>query len=272
MEPKPRHLAGEYGAWFKDPLLASAYPARPPYPPACIDLLASLVMDTPRVVLDIGCGTGDIARRLAPFVDRIDAVDFSAAMLAEARKLPGGDARNIRWIESPVETVELEPPYALITAGESLHWMAWDVVMPRFASALSRNGMLAIAIRDWGSPPALQERLDPIFRRYAANVSSGWRPIVLTDELTQRGLFKLLGQQRVGPEPWQPTTEEYLEARHSHQGFSRTHMGPANVEAFDRAIRAALEEVKREGAIEQKDARWQLTVAATVYWGLPLAP
>ena len=272
MEPKPTHLAGEFGAWFKDPLVATAYPARPPYPQACIDLLGSLIVDEPRTVLDVGCGTGDLARRLAPLVHRIDAIDFSTAMLERGHNLPGGDAPILRWIEAPVETAPFNVPYALITAGESLHWMAWDVVMPRFAAALSEHGVLAIAARNWEGTPALHDRLMPIYTRYAANRFYGWRPIVLTDELVQRSLFKLLGHQRYGPEPWQPTTEEYLECRHSQQGFSRTHMGPADVEAFDRAIRAALEDLLRAGVIDCIDGRWQLTVDAAMHWGLPLPP
>jgi hypothetical protein len=38
-EPKPSHLSTEYGAWFKDALLAAAYPARPAYPDGVMLLL-----------------------------------------------------------------------------------------------------------------------------------------------------------------------------------------------------------------------------------------
>src|SRR5690348_17658299 len=42
------------------------------------------------------------------------------------------------------EQAPLDPPYALITAGASLHWMAWQVVLPRIRQALTPHGMLAI--------------------------------------------------------------------------------------------------------------------------------
>jgi predicted TPR repeat methyltransferase len=64
------------------------YPYRPPYPDEAIELLVELIRDGPRTVLDAGCGTGDLSRRLAPRVDRVDAVDASAAMLAKGRQLP----------------------------------------------------------------------------------------------------------------------------------------------------------------------------------------
>src|ERR1051326_1517648 len=141
-EVKPAHLSGEYGAWFKDPLLAAAYPARPPYPDGVIHLLAGLIRDTPGVVLDVGCGSGELARRLSPYAERVDAVDFSDAMLELARRLPAGNAENIRWTLGAVEDVPLNGPYALVTAGQSMHWMDLDVVMSRFPRVWTPNGSL----------------------------------------------------------------------------------------------------------------------------------
>ncbi len=49
--PKPRHLEAEYGAQFKDRSVAAAYMNRPPYPAEVFDVLESLVVGEPRVVL-----------------------------------------------------------------------------------------------------------------------------------------------------------------------------------------------------------------------------
>src|SRR5918912_4323328 len=103
MQDKPSHFSAEYGAWFSDALIVAAYPTRPPYPESVIQLLNSLCVDTPRTVLDIGCGPGDLARRLAPLVERVDAVDMSAGMIEQGHCLPGGDAGNLCWINSTVE-------------------------------------------------------------------------------------------------------------------------------------------------------------------------
>jgi hypothetical protein len=54
--PKPTHLTGEYGAWFKDPLVVAAYPARPAYPTALNQALVDLLVDGTRLVLYFGCG------------------------------------------------------------------------------------------------------------------------------------------------------------------------------------------------------------------------
>ncbi|MDQ6670902.1 MAG: class I SAM-dependent methyltransferase [Chloroflexota bacterium] len=270
MQPKPSHLSGEYGAWFKDPRIAAAYPARPAYPAAVIQLLADLVVDTPRVVLDLGCGTGDIARHLAPLVDRVDAVDFSSSMIEQGQRLAGGAATNLRWILAAVEDAPLDVVYALVTADESLHWMAWDVVLPRCAAVLPPTGAMAIIERYWDGPPSLLERLRPIFVRYSP--VRDFRTYNLVDELTHRRLFEKWGEQRCGPEPWSPSIDDYLECRHSQRGFSRTHMGAQAASAFDTDVRQALEDLNAQGAIAMRDGRLQLTVDATVTWGKPLRP
>jgi SAM-dependent methyltransferase len=263
-------LSGEYGAWFKDPLLVAAYPARPPYPQALIQLLTELIADPRRMVLDVGCGTGELARRLAPSVDRVDAVDFSEAMLKQAQQIEGGKASNINWILGAVEEVGFNGPYALITAGESLHWMDWDVVMARFARILTGNGVLAIINRAWDTQPPVWDRVRPIIERYSP--VRDYRPYNLISELVRRDLVEVHGQRRFGPEPWRPTIDEYLECRHSQRGLSRTHMGAAAVAAFDAEVRQGLEDLSRSGAVVEYEGRLELSLEAQVTWGRPPAP
>jgi SAM-dependent methyltransferase len=129
VEPKPAQWRAEYGAGFTDAGVAAAYRYRPPYPRQAIQLLVDLAEVAPRTVLDVGCGTGDLARRLAGQVDRVDAVDASEAMLAVGRQLPGGDHPRLRWQRAAVGTARLTPPYALVVAGESLRSKA-DAELP----------------------------------------------------------------------------------------------------------------------------------------------
>src|SRR6478736_3182355 len=113
MLPKPKHLEPQYGAQFQDGSVVEAYPMRPPYPPEVFQILLGVIEDEPRIVLDLGCGTGDIARNLAPHVERLDAVDPSPAMLAKARSLPGGDDPHLHWIETTAEEFDYPTRYSL---------------------------------------------------------------------------------------------------------------------------------------------------------------
>jgi SAM-dependent methyltransferase len=123
----------------------AVYHLRPPYPGSLFERLSEVAADGP--VLDAGCGTGDLARGLAPRVERVDAVDASPRMIERARQLPG--AERVRWHAAPIEDAELDPPYALIVAGDSVHWFDWDVAFTRFAAWLAPAGTLAIVQREW---------------------------------------------------------------------------------------------------------------------------
>ena len=77
-------------------------------------------------VLDVGCGPGKIARTLVDHVDGVDAVDFSQEMIRVGKSLINGDHPNLQWISGRVEEVRLYPPYDMVTAGASIHWMEWE--------------------------------------------------------------------------------------------------------------------------------------------------
>jgi SAM-dependent methyltransferase len=139
----------------------------------------------------VGCGTGNVARPLTEYVEHIDAVDLSLPMLERARTLPGGYSPKVRWLHGRAEDVELEPPYALVTAGESLHWMEWDVVLPRFAQLLMPHGVLAI-VHIVDQPVLWREGYCQIEQRFTNNPS--YVPFDWIVELEKYGLFQKLGE------------------------------------------------------------------------------
>src|SRR5215471_15938282 len=140
MIPRRESHSERFAARFQHQSVVDRYHLRPAYPPQTFELLNDLIVDKPRAVLDVGCGPGNVARPLSAYVDRVDAVDMSLPMLTRARTLPGGDSSKIHWLHGRVEDMEFKPPYALITAGESLHWMEWGMVLPRFARLLTQHG------------------------------------------------------------------------------------------------------------------------------------
>src|SRR5450755_4460336 len=142
--PKPRHLMGDYAAPFGDASIVDAYPARPPYLDELFETLAALAGSSPRRVLELGAGSGDVTFGLAPLVDHIDAVEPSAAMLAVARRRSTQGALNIAWIPETAEAFQPKPPYSLAVAAESLHWMDWATVLPKVARSLRPGAFLAI--------------------------------------------------------------------------------------------------------------------------------
>jgi SAM-dependent methyltransferase len=226
MKPKPTGWSAKYAAVFGENDVVAAYHTRPPYPKETITKLLALARGGS--VLDAGCGTGELARRLAPRVGRVDAVDISPAMLEQARALPGADASNIRWLHGRVEDARLRPPYALIVCGDSVHWFDWPTAMQRFRTLLTEHGLLAIASREWLLDERVRERLGPIYARYSWN--SDFAPRDPVDELVRRGLFVKLGAHVSTPQRWQPTLDEIVDCDFSMSGFARSRL--SNPEAF----------------------------------------
>lgn len=259
--PKPVHLQEKYGRQFQDESIAKAYPNRPPYPNEVFDILVGLINDEPRSVLDVGAGTGDISRFLASRVARIDAVDFSEVMLQKGKNLPGGNQTNLHWILGRVEDSTLHPPYALITAGESLHWLDWEIVLPRFASLLTSNGFLAIVGRSEKSTSWHRELLK-LIQEYSTN--KDFQPYNLVEELEKRKLFRLVGSQETASVEFTQTIDEYIESIHSRNGFSRNRMAIQAAAEFDLKSRELLSSYYPNGLVH-------LQIYGRVEWGEPLA-
>ncbi len=259
MEPKPSHLGLKYAEQFKDSSIVQVYHHRPPYSDEAINTLVALITDQPRTVLDIGCGTGDLARKLANRVEHVDAVDFSRAMLARGRTLPGGDHPHLHWIEGRIEEVTLQPPYALITAGESLHWMEWEIVLPLFHHMLTPRGYLAIAERGTERNPWNDDLL-ALIGRFSTNQE--YRPYNLIEELERRHLFQQRGAIHTQLISFSQSGEDYLRSIHSRNGFSRERMGDAAANAFD-------DEVRKIIAPFLQNERLHLRITCSIEWGSP---
>jgi predicted TPR repeat methyltransferase len=114
-------LGPEYAAQFDDPSVVDAYDSRPPYPEPLVDwILSASGTVSPRLV-ELGCGTGELARRLAPRASHVTAIDRSSRMIARAGSCPGGDAPNIAWLTGDVADTPIAGSFDLAVAAESFH-------------------------------------------------------------------------------------------------------------------------------------------------------
>lgn len=258
-KPKTRQFDPEYGSQFGDASIVAAYRHRPPYPDETVDILAELLGNGPRTILDAGCGSGDLTIPLARVAERVDAVDPSSAMLAVAKRRPGADDPRIRWINATMEDASLEPPYGLITAGESLHWMDWPVVLPRFRDLLAEGRCVALVEREERSNPWWAELLKIIG---AFSTNRDFRPYKLVELLEERHLFQKLGSKGTAPVPVEQTIDDYVESIHSRNGFSRDRMTADSARAFDAAARRLLDGFTSNGVI-------RFEVAGSIVWGEP---
>jgi len=124
-----RRQAAAYGRWRRD------------YSPALYDALeARTGPGAGRLALDVGCGPGFVARTLAARGWRAVGVDFSAPMLAEARRAGGVPLVRARGEALPVG----DGRAALVACGTSFHWLQPAPALAAFFRALAPGGFAAV--------------------------------------------------------------------------------------------------------------------------------
>ena len=259
MQPKPEPFSARYAEAFTDPQVVNAYRFRPPYPQEVFAILLTLLPDEPQAILDVGAGDGDLARPLVEQVARVDAVDRSPQMIAQGKLLPQGNHPRLHWILGRVEEAPLTPPYALITAGSSIHWTEWSLAFPRFCSMLMPAGRLALVSRRLVPMPWSAEvrRLREQF-----SVNPRHRKVDVVEELEKRHWFHKHGEQETRPVSFIQTIDDFLEGQHVRSGCTRERMGTEQAKAFDQQVRSLLESFHPDGLLP-------LQVLGTVTWGTP---
>jgi trans-aconitate methyltransferase len=225
-------------------------------------VLEQITTDRPRRVLDMGAGEGALARPLARRFEHVDALDISPAMVEAGRRQPGGRRPNLRWIVGAAETGPVEGPYALVTAGASLHWMRWKQTLARIASVLTPNGFLAIVDHGHHDVP-WSGKLTDVIARHSRN--PGYDPsFSVVSALTETGLMKFVGQAVSAPVQFRQPVAAYIEQFHSTSALAREWMPGDEAAAFDLAI----EEIVRPYAA---DGMLDMEVVGSVGWGRPTA-
>jgi SAM-dependent methyltransferase len=132
---------------------------RPPYPAALIaDISDRTGTDGKGRLLDLACGTGQVAFALSADFAEIWAVDQEPGMIAVAREKAAryGDADRFRFVAAAAE--EFAAPashFDLVTIGNAFHRLPRAIVARAVLHWLRPAGHLALL---WGGSPWLGER------------------------------------------------------------------------------------------------------------------
>lgn len=96
-----------------------------------------------RRALDVGCGLGGFARRLADVAEQVDAIERSSSVLSRARELSSG-RRGLRFIEADFLTWEARNRYDFVSMVATLHHLPFVEALIKAADLLNPGGVLAV--------------------------------------------------------------------------------------------------------------------------------
>lgn len=135
-----------------------------------VDLLHEKFPDhSPRTLVDLGCGPGDILLRLARAFPqaRLTGVDGSAAMLEHARKaiLAAGAAGQVELLHLRLQDLELAGVYDTIVSNSLLHHLEDPGLLWRRIGELGRPGAVVL-VMDLVRP-ATESAARELVQRYA---------------------------------------------------------------------------------------------------------
>jgi SAM-dependent methyltransferase len=181
-----RDFAGEAAAYY--------HQYRHGYPSAVIDALAGAFKLTGQdVVVDLGCGTGQLTLPMARQVRAAIGMDVEPDMLEHARQAARDtDVRNVMWLlgadtDIPVLRRLLgDASVGAVTIAQALHWMNHEDLFKAVVPLLRPGGGIAVVTN--GTPLWLQET---DWSRALRDVLERWLGTTLayacgTDELSQR--------------------------------------------------------------------------------------
>lgn len=153
---------------------ANAYATYRPQPPTIIlDMFTQLIQqERPRLVVDLGSGTGLSTILWAGRADQVIGIEPNADMLRQAEEQRSErNLTNVRYQAGRSTQTGLEHGSAdIVTCSQSLHWMEPNETFAEVARILRPGGLFAAYDYDW--PPTLDWEAEEAFRALMERVDT----------------------------------------------------------------------------------------------------
>lgn len=125
-------------------------------------------------LLDLGCGTGQLALPLAPYVAEAIGLDPDPAMLAEAAAAAErAGIENVRWLrgsDRDLDRLSTEiGSLRLVLMGRSFHWMERDETLRSLDALIEPDGGVIVVSdeeRVWAGQEAWHETIRQVIHRW----------------------------------------------------------------------------------------------------------
>ncbi|XP_038605678.1 trans-aconitate 3-methyltransferase-like isoform X3 [Tachyglossus aculeatus] len=152
------------------------------FPPSAevLDLIFSFLGEKKqkpyKLAVDVGCGSGQSTRVLAPHFERVLGTDISEAQIQQAGKAPS--PHNVSYRVCPAEELPLEDASVdLVTAFTAAHWFDTERFLQEVTRVLKPQG--CVALSTYLPRMSLQfgdrsDQLTQIFREDSHNIQSSF--------------------------------------------------------------------------------------------------
>ncbi|MCB2048367.1 MAG: methyltransferase domain-containing protein [Novosphingobium sp.] len=125
--------------------------------------------------LDLGTGTGTVARGLAQLGLKVTALDPSTALMDQASAMDREAGVSIDYIEGKAEALPFKAgSYDLVTAGQCWHWFDRPQAAGEVMRVLKPGGLLIIAHFDWIHVPG---NMLAATEAMILDVNPAWKPM-----------------------------------------------------------------------------------------------
>ncbi|WP_039818393.1 class I SAM-dependent methyltransferase, partial [Nocardia otitidiscaviarum] len=144
---------------------------RPGYPPQFFtELRKRFGLNGTQQILDLGCGTGQIAVPLAPAVATVFAVDPDPDMLAEGKR-SAPETSNIEWLRGDsnhLDSLNL-PPLDMVVMGKSFHWTDRAALLSDLDTMIRPRGAVVVVtgeLHDAAAAPPWDDLVTSLRAKY----------------------------------------------------------------------------------------------------------
>ena len=207
------------GSGYSEPGYAAHYDAtRPALPVEGIQVLYNYArLDHPRLVVDLGAGTGLSTRPWAAYARAVIGIEPNLAMIDQARAHPESPT-HVSYREAFAHDTGLEEESAdAVVCHQALHWMEPGPTLAEVARLLPSGGAFAAyrhpvmpALLDWRADRALQAfernakaiRPSPGEPPVPSNVQQRWPPDGHEGRLVESGHFRHVRELRFAHRSW----------------------------------------------------------------------